>query len=79
MLLRWTVCFRFGCLGLLYCTFALAILDFPASVKWNYFRWHYMSTPTSVVLLCCQQMDYSYVFMLRLQTEVFSITFARLS
>lgn len=46
MLLSWTVCFRFGCLGLLYCTFALTILDFRASVKWNYFRWHFMSTPT---------------------------------
>lgn len=33
----------------------------------------------SVVLLCCQQMDHSYAFMLRLQTEVFNITFARLS
>lgn len=35
----------------------------------------------SVVLLCCQQMDHSYVFMLRLQheIEVFNITSARLS
>lgn len=40
------MCFRFGCLGLLSCTFALTILDFPATAKWNYFRWHFMSTPT---------------------------------
>lgn len=32
MLLSWTMGFGFGCLGLLCCTFALTIPDFPARV-----------------------------------------------